>query len=107
MRRWLVVLLVTLFVAALFSGCGGGEEIVAPDEGGTPGGPTGQSEATACAANRKIISGAAQQYYGMEGTYPSSTQQLIPKYLQSVPACPAGGRYTLQGTTVACSLHGS
>jgi hypothetical protein len=65
-----------------------------------------QAEAAACAANRNMISSAAQQYYAMEGVYPSSIQALVPGYLASLPTCPAGGRYTLQGSTVTCSVHG-
>ncbi|MBC7228846.1 MAG: hypothetical protein H5T74_00430 [Actinobacteria bacterium] len=107
MRRWLLVFLVLAAAAVLVAGCGGGGETSAPQENGAPQGPVGQSEATACAANRNIISSAAQRYHAMEGSYPTSIQQLVPGYLQSVPACPAGGRYSLQGTTVTCSVHGS
>ncbi len=107
MRRWLLAFIVLAAVLVLIAGCGGGSETAAPGENATPGGPVGQSEATACAANRKLISGAVQQYYAMEGTYPKSIQQLVPKCLQSVPACPAGGVYNLKGTAVTCSVHGS
>jgi hypothetical protein len=67
----------------------------------------GQAESAACAANRKMISTSSQSYFAMEGVYPSSIQQLVPEYLQSVPSCPSGGTYMLQGKTVTCSVHGS
>ncbi len=107
MRRWLLSCVVLLVALVLIAGCGGGSETATPEDSATTGGPVGQSESTACAANRKLISSAIQQYYAMEGTYPKSIQQLVPKYLQSVPACPAGGTYNLNGTTVICSVHGS
>ena len=117
MRRfWILsVFLVALLVtAALMAGCGGegttpgenGGEIT-EGSGGSGGGPVSQAEAASCAANRKMISSAAQQYYAMEGTYPTSIQTLVPDFLMTLPACPSGGRYTLQGSSVTCSVHGS
>lgn len=105
-----ILLAVLLVAAAFLAGCGG--ESTAPGEGdggngGSSGGPVSQAEATACAANRKTISSAVQQYYNFEGTYPTSIQVLVPDYLMSVPVCPSGGRYTLQGSSVTCSVHGS
>ncbi len=107
MRRFMIILVALSLGALLVAGCGGGGETAAPEENATTSGPIGQSEATACAANRNAISRAVQQYQGMEGVPPSSIQQLVPGYLQSVPACPSGGTYTLRGTTVTCSVHGS
>lgn len=99
-----------LVLAILAAGCGG--------ENGTAGNtgtgvhpaentPTGQAESAACAANRRAISSAVQQYQAVEGQPPASIQQLVPGYLQSVPVCPSGGTYTLSGTRVVCSIHGS
>lgn len=105
-----ILMAVLLLVAALFAGCGGDSAAPGEGDGGngsTGGGPISQAEATSCAANRKTISAAAQQYYNFEGTYPASIQVLVPDYLMSVPVCPSGGRYTLQGSTVTCSVHGS
>jgi hypothetical protein len=109
MRRWLVFLILLLTLAVLLTGCGGNENATTDqNNGGTSSeGPVGQAEATACAANRRAISSAAQQYFAVEGAYPSSIQQLVPDYLTSVPTCPSGGTYTLQGKTVTCSVHGS
>ncbi|MDI6873974.1 hypothetical protein [Candidatus Solincola sp.] len=101
---------VLLILALVLAGCGG-ENKTAVDAGtGGPSSensPVGQAESAACAANRRAISSAAQQYQAMEGRVPTSIQQLVPKYLQSVPACPSGGTYTLSGTRVVCSVHGS
>jgi len=108
MRRWLIFSVLLAFLAVLVAGCGiGGGDT--SGEGGevSQEGPVGQAEATACAANRKVISTAAQSYFAIKGSYPSSIQQLAPEYLQSVPTCPSGGSYTLQGKSVSCSVHGS
>ncbi|RJP26126.1 MAG: hypothetical protein C4536_16195 [Actinobacteria bacterium] len=107
MKRLFVLSLLLILLVVVFVGCGGGADATSPSDGESGGGgPVGQAEAATCAANRKTIAAAAQQYYGMEGTYPTSIQQLVPGYLQSVPACPSGGTYTLQGSTVTCSVHG-
>jgi predicted small secreted protein len=107
MRRWLALSLIVVLVvlAVVLAGCGSspsGEGTQRPTEG-----PVGAADEAACAANRRTIASCVQQYYGLEGKYPTSIQQLVPKYLDSVPVCPAGGTYSLSGTTVYCSVHGS
>jgi len=110
MRRWsilIVSLIVIAVVAVIAAGCGGSDG--AATNGGSEtgsGGPVGQAEASACAANRRMISSALQQYENIEGTAARSIQALVPGYLQSVPSCPSGGTYTLQGSSVTCSVHG-
>lgn len=107
MKRWSMLMVILAVVAFLAAGCGGGGDSSPDQDGNTArGGPVGQADATACAANRSAVSSAAQAYYSVEGAYPASMQALVPGYLQSVPACPAGGRYTLQGSAVTCSIHG-
>jgi len=110
MKRLLVLSLLLMMLVAVFAGCGGNGDAVDSSNGsggGTSGGgPVGQAEATACAANRKTISAAARQYQAVEGDYPNSIQQMVPGYLKSMPVCPSGGTYTLQGSTVTCSVHG-
>jgi len=110
MKRILVLFLLLMVLAAIFAGCGGnGDAVDSSNDSGSgtsDGGPVGQAESAACAANRATISSAARQYQAMEGAYASSLQQLVPGYLQSVPVCPSGGTYTLQGSTVTCSVHG-
>ncbi len=113
MRR--VVLLMLLFVCAAsllllpVVGCGGGNE-PAGETGAAGGGavaPLGQAEASACAANRSTISSAIRQYQAIKGQTPTSIQQLVPDFLQSTPACPSGGTYSITGGRVVCSVHGS
>jgi hypothetical protein len=61
-RLWIPVVLL-IIVAVLVAGCGGSEG--AATNGGTvtdSGGPVGQAEASAGAANRKMISAALPQY---------------------------------------------
>lgn len=110
MRKIAVLIVFSLLAALLASGCGGTGS--PKEEGGTSSGtgitgPVSQSETAACAANRRAISAAIQQYKAMEGKLPTSILQLVPQYLESVPACPSGGTYTLSGERVTCSVHGS
>jgi hypothetical protein len=114
MRRSLVFFLALLLVAlvalaALLAGCGsGGSSSDGKGENaGSTGGPVGQAEAATCSANRRTISSAAKQYEALEGKSPTSIQQMVPKYLKSVPVCPSGGSYSLSGDAVTCSVHGN
>ncbi len=112
MRRWLVLFLILTLTAGtvLLLGCGGSGNSTSSDGGDSQNssqGPIGQAESAACAANRRSISSSVQQYNVMENKNATSIQQLVPKYLQSVPTCPSGGTYTLSGSTVTCSVHGS
>jgi hypothetical protein len=47
-----------------------------------------------CRDNLKRLSGALSSY-GMDhgGKYPVSLEQVVPRYCESLPACPAGGHY--------------
>ena len=103
MKRWLVLGLLVVLLAAVAAGCT--SESVEPTQ--PKEGPVGQASSAACSANRKMIESAIQAYYGLEGVYPTSLQQLVPEYLESVPVCPEGGTYTISGTKVICSIHGS
>lgn len=109
MKRLLVLTLMVIVAALLLAGCGGDSDSSSGEEGvhHPTSGPIAEADAAACNANRRTIEAAVQHYYAMEGTYPTSLQQLVPEFLQSIPACPGGGSYTLQGTTVVCSVHGS
>ncbi|MBN2027889.1 MAG: hypothetical protein JW854_14145 [Actinobacteria bacterium] len=106
MKRVMVLSLLLMMLAVVFVGCGSNTDSDAGSVEVNKGGDIEQANAAACAANRKIISAAAQEYFAMEGTYPSSIQALVPGYLQSVPACPSGGTYSLSGNTATCSVHG-
>jgi hypothetical protein len=112
MKRWLVLFLSLILatLALLQVGCGNSENSTSQDnvsDQGSSGGAVGQAESAACAANRRTIASAVQQYKAIEGKSPTSIQQLVPKYLQKVPTCPSGGTYSLSGGTVTCSVHGS
>lgn len=102
--RWLMVSLLLVSCVMILAGCGSSstENITNPTEG-----PVAQADKAACAANRRTIASCLQQYAAMEGKEATSIQQLVPKYLQSVPSCPSGGTYSLQGNAVSCSIHGS
>ena len=107
MKRNLLLALVLPALVVLAAGCGGGEGgNAAANQESERGGPVGQADSAACAANRSLISSAAQQYQAVEGVYPASIQALVPGYLQSVPACPSHGSYALQDKGVSCSVHG-
>jgi len=59
---------------------------------------------TACSMNRQAIEKAALTW---SVTHPGESPS-IPKLEQSgiyVPACPEGGKLTIQGNKVICSLH--
>ena len=107
MKRWPILFISLLIIAVIAAGCGGSDGAASSGDSGTGGGPVGQAEATSCAANRQAITSAARSYDAMEGKPPTSIQALVPGYLQSVPSCPSGGRYTLQGSSVTCSVHGN
>ena len=106
MKRWLIFILLLSIAAVIAAGCGGSGETASTNDTASQGGVEGQADAAACSANRRMISSASQQYFSMEGAYPASIQVLVPGYLQSVPACPSGGTYRLQGSSVTCSVHG-
>jgi hypothetical protein len=108
-KRWSLLTLIVFLavVTILASGCGGGGDAASSGEApASSGGPVGQADVAACKANRSIIATASDHYYAMEGAYPRSVQDLVPGYLQSVPTCPSGGSYVLQGNTVTCTVHG-
>jgi hypothetical protein len=106
MKRWLALSLLLVLLAALAAGCTSESDSTEPTQPRE--GVVGEADQAACAANRRAIEAAVQQYYALEGEYPTSIQQLVPEYLQSVPSCPGGGTYTLTSDhKVICSLHGS
>lgn len=105
MKRLLVLVILLALLAAVMVGCSSGNDSAEPAQPRE--GMVGEADAAACTANRRLIDSAIQQYYGMEEVYPTSLQQLVPGYLESIPSCPGGGTYTLTGTRVICSLHGS
>ncbi len=113
MKRLIILFLLVALTVLTFAGCGSGDADSPGSDANDPNsssapqkGPTAQAEAASCAANRKTIEVAVEQYYFTEGSYPTTIKQLVPGCLQSIPACPSGGTYTLAGNTVTCSVHG-
>lgn len=56
----------------------------------------GKSESAAREANLDAINSAIQSYFMENGQYPSSIEQLVPRYLQTIPLDPAGGTYYIK-----------
>lgn len=107
MRRVLPLIACFALLLLLLAGCGGSQEAKTNEPHVSEGGPTNSTTAAACAANRRMIDTAIQQYKAMEGTPPTSLQQLVPRYLETMPSCPSGGSYSIQGEKAVCSVHGS
>ncbi len=101
--RYLIVGLILISLVVIVAGCGSSaEQLTNPTEG-----PVAKADSAACAVNRRTMESSLQQYSALEGKSATSLQQLVPKYLQSVPSCPSGGTYSLQGSRVSCSIHGT
>ncbi|MEW6277131.1 MAG: hypothetical protein AB1758_00810 [Candidatus Eremiobacterota bacterium] len=49
---------------------------------------------TACKQNLHAIAAALELYSGDHGGYPPELSRLTPRYLKSIPACPAAGKDT-------------
>ncbi len=64
-----------------------------------------------CFANQRMIEGAAQTFAAdsATGSLPTAVTDLIPTYIKTTPACPAGGpAYSINGSgTVAACTGGS
>ena len=68
-----------------------------------------KNQAARCAQNLDAIAEACKKYAADRDGYPSGLVDLVPVYLESVPACPAGGAYSLgtaEGVPPACSVPG-
>lgn len=66
-----------------------------------------KKRAARCAMNLEAIANACQQHASEKGGFPRSLSELVPAYLESIPACPSGGTYALgtpEGDPPACSL---
>lgn len=60
-----------------------------------------------CAMNLDSIATACKKYAAEKGRFPQHLSDLVPAYLDSVPACPSGGTYTLgtpEGDPPTCSI---
>ncbi len=64
-----------------------------------------------CFANQRMIEGAAQTFAAdsATGSLPTAVADLVPTYIKTTPACPAGGpAYSINGSgTVAACTGGS
>ena len=59
-----------------------------------------QSQATACVANLKQIQAAKEMWYMNSSTDPQLTDLVgSDKKIKTTPVCPAGGSYTVGGST--------
>jgi prepilin-type N-terminal cleavage/methylation domain-containing protein len=79
-----------------------------------------KAQKVTCEGNQRLLRAQLENYYLTEHGYPNGLtdadrmQQLVTaNYLQSLPACPAGGTYHLtlspdkSSVTVDCSKHGA
>ena len=65
--------------------------------------------AAECAMNLDAIAIACQRQALEKGGFPQRLSDLVPTYLDSIPACPSGGAYTLgtpEGDPPTCSIPG-
>jgi prepilin-type N-terminal cleavage/methylation domain-containing protein len=68
-----------------------------------------KQRAAACAMNLEAIATACRRHASEQGGFPATLEALAPAWLKTVPACPAGGTYTLgtpEGDPPACSVPG-
>ena len=68
-----------------------------------------KKRAAECAMNLDAIATACKKYAAEKGGFPKSLSELVPTYLESTPACPSGGTYTLgtpEGDPPVCSIPG-
>lgn len=67
----------------------------------------------ACINNKRMINAVVDQLQLETGRAPTSWAQMVgpDKYIKTMPACPAGGTYSLErgpeGMVSTCSIHGS
>ncbi len=60
--------------------------------------------AVACRSNRRNIEGAIT-YWAVEHPDDTPTLAALERDGQHVPSCPEGGRYSIVGRSVECSIH--
>lgn len=68
-----------------------------------------KQRAAECAMNLDAVATACEKFAAEKGGFPKELADLVPAYLDAVPACPAGGTYTLdaaKGATPVCSVPG-
>lgn len=67
-----------------------------------------KKRAAECALNLESLDLACKKYAAEKGAPPSSLSDLVPVYLEALPACPSGGAYALgaSGEIPTCSIPG-
>lgn len=67
-----------------------------------------KKRAAECAMNLDVLDVACKKYAAEKGAFPSKLSELVPAYLESVPACPSGGSYTFDAAREmpVCSVPG-
>ncbi len=68
-----------------------------------------KKRAAQCALKLDAIDIACKKYAAEEGGYPQSLSDLVPAYLDILPACPSGGAYAMgtpNGDPPTCSVPG-
>jgi Tfp pilus assembly protein PilE len=66
-----------------------------------------KKRAAECAMNLDAIATACKRYASENGGFPKSLSELVPAYLDAVPACPSGGTYSLgtpEGDPPVCTI---
>ncbi|MBN2168399.1 MAG: hypothetical protein JW738_04085 [Actinobacteria bacterium] len=82
----MLIVLIAVFCMAL-TGCGESPTETIIEDVQQP------ASTAATEANLRTIDQAIQVYYATEGEYPSTINDLVPKYLKELPADPGGGTY--------------
>ncbi len=68
-----------------------------------------RKRAAQCALNLEAIDQVCKKYAEDQGGFPTALAALVPVYLDKLPACPSGGRYSLgspDGLPPACTIPG-
>ncbi len=68
-------------------------------------GAKSRSEAIVCRTNRKAMQTDILQFRSNSPGKPVTIEALREAGAQ-IPECPSGGRYTIEGNRVICSIHG-
>lgn len=78
-----------------YMGSGDGESLA---------GAKSRSEAVVCRTNRKAMQTSILQFRSTSPGKPVTIDALRKAGAQ-IPECPSGGRYTIEGNRVVCSIH--
>jgi len=67
---------------------------------------TAKIELRTCQSNLRIIDGAIFQYYLDKKVYPAKVDDLVPKYIKTLPKCPQNDAlYQISGTAPNLSAY--